>query len=152
MDVSLYHVFFEDDVFFYNEQTLLNIDIHYPNCDLLSNTYTENILGNKNTWHWSKITIQFPPPYYSAMVCSVRMSKLLLSKIKEYALKYKTLFFLEALFPTICMKYKLTHCSPIEFSNIVYRYNYTIHDINKLYLYHPLKNIKSHLLFRKYYK
>jgi len=93
--------FFEDDVFFFNEQSLISIDSIYNNSDLLSNTYYENPNGLKNYWNWYIINIEFEPPYYRAMVCCVRMSLQLLFKIKEYAKKYNTLFFLEALFPTL---------------------------------------------------
>ena len=95
--------------FFYDEHVLLNIDSKYDNSDLLSNSYGENTIGHKNDWHWNRIDINFPPPYYCAMVCCVRISIELLFKIKEYANKYNTLFFLEALFPTICKKYNLQY-------------------------------------------
>lgn len=39
--------FFEDDVFFYDEKCLLDIDSKYNNSDLLSNSYSENINGHK---------------------------------------------------------------------------------------------------------
>jgi hypothetical protein len=96
--------FFEDDVFFYDEQSLLYIDSKYDNSDLLSNSYGENVNGHKNDWHWHKIDIKFQPPYYFTMVCCVRMTFNLLSEIKNYANEHNTLFFLEALFPTICKK------------------------------------------------
>lgn len=141
--------FFEDDVFFYDEQSLLNIDSKYPISDLLSNTYEENISGQKNYWWWGKIDINFPPPYYSAMVCCVRMSSSLLSKIKEYANNHHTLFFLEALFPTICKKYELKYDTPYEFIDIVYTKDYNDQDINKTNLYHPVKDITKHEYYRQ---
>ena len=94
--------FFEDDVFFHDEESLLNIDSKYDNSDLLSNSYYENLNGHKNDWHWDRIDIRFEPPYYCAMVCCVRISSNLLSKIRNYANEHHTLFFLEALFSTIC--------------------------------------------------
>ena len=39
--------FIEDDVFFYNEDTLLRIYSQYINSDLLSNNYGENTNGEK---------------------------------------------------------------------------------------------------------
>ena len=55
--------FFEDDVFFYDEESLLRIDSKYDNSDLLSNSYGKNANGHKNDWHWAKIDIRFQPPY-----------------------------------------------------------------------------------------
>ena len=140
--------FFEDDVFFYNEDTLLRIDSKYNNSDLLTRCYTENISGSKNLWHWSKIDIKFSPPYYKAMVCSLRVSSLLLSKIKSYATEHKTLFFLEALFPTICKKYKLQYDIPDELINIFWRKRFNNNEININTLYHPVRDISKHKYYR----
>jgi hypothetical protein len=153
INIQYNHVwFFEDDVFFYNENTLLTIDSNYNHSDLLSNTYNENKYGNKTEWIWNNINIKIPPPYYSAMVCCVRMSSKLLSKIKQYANTYKTLFFLEALFPTICKKYNFQYDTPNELTTIVYRTNYENKDINKTCLFHPVKNINTHLHYRNILK
>lgn len=84
--------FFEDDVFFYNEKTLTNIDSKY-NGDLLSNKTNLNYVSGKKFWHWGRIDVKFPPPYYRAMVCCIRLSKKMLSKVKDYADEHKTLFF-----------------------------------------------------------
>lgn len=140
--------FMEDDVFFMNENTLLNIDLKY-NGDLLSNTYGENKTGHKNNWHWYRINISFPPPYYCAMVCSVRMSKKLLACIKNYADENKTLFFLEALFPSICFHNNLKYDVPDEMKEINYRKEFVKDDIDSINLFHPIKNFQHHLLFRQ---
>jgi hypothetical protein len=139
--------FFEDDVFFYNEESLLSIDSKY-NSDLLTNTYGENIHGTNNDWHWKKINIQFPPPYYCAMVCCVQMSSKLLFKIKDYATTNKTLFFLEALFSSICKKNNLQYDTPDELKYIVFRKDYVDTDITKHNLYHPVKNMNNHIHYR----
>lgn len=140
--------FMEDDVFFYDEQTLRNIDAKFLKSDLLTNSYTENLTGMTDTWHWSKIKIKVPPPYYYAMVCAARMSRRLLSKIREYALQHRTLFFLEALFPTLCKTYRLRYDTPDELRTIRYRYDYTIRDIDTKSLYHPVKDMSTHRYFR----
>ena len=135
---------FEDDVFLYDEKALLDIDSKYNDSDLLSNSYGENVNGHKKDWHWDKIDIKFTPPYYSSMVCCVRVSLNLLSKLKNYANEHHTLFFLEALFPTICKKNNLKYDTPIEFGNIVYRKDYEDKDIDKNNLFHPVKDITKH--------
>jgi hypothetical protein len=144
--------FFEDDVFFYNEESLLHIDLKYDNYDLLSNSYTENVNGNKNDWMWNSIDIRLQPPYYSAMVCCVRISSNLLSKVKNYANEYHTLFFLEALFPTICKVNNMKYDTPTEFKNIVYTKNYADRDIDKNNLFHPVKNMTKHNYYRNMLK
>ena len=150
INTSFNHVwFFEDDVFFYDETTIKNIDLKYRDSDLLTNHYEENLTGSIDGWyHWHRLTIFLPPPYYHAMCCAVRMSKLMLLKIKEYAIMHKRLFYLEALFPTLCKYNKLIYDFPDELKNIVYSNTYEIKDIDKLNIYHPIKDINVHKLYR----
>ena len=136
--------FFEDDVFFYDEESLLRIDSKYDNSDLLSNSYYEN----GPNWLWNKIDIKFSPPFYHAMACCVRVSSNLLSKIRSYADEHKTLFFLEALFPTLCKTNNMNYDTPIEFTNIVYRTNYEDKNIDKKNLFHPVKDFTMHKYYR----
>lgn len=142
--------FLEDDVFFYNENVLFNIDKKYSNADLISKKCNINTSGKKiNKWHWKKIDINYELPYYNGMMCIVRLSKKMLNCINVYAKKNKTLFFLEALFPTVAIKNNLIHNSPIEFENIYYRHNITKEQVNKVWLYHPVKDMNAHIVFRK---
>ena len=140
--------FLEDDVFLYNETTLTYIDNKYPNSDLLTNNYEINTTGHKNNWHWEKITIHHPPPYYFAMVCAVRMSSKIMSKIKKYAYKNKTLYFLEALFPTIAKFNEFIYDTPEELYTITYNKKHDLDNINKQNLYHPFKDINDHIFLR----
>lgn len=144
------HVWFmEDDVFFYNENTIENIDIKYPCDDLLSNKYDINENGNDTDWLWNRITIQnFTPPYYKGMMCCVRFSKKMLNHIHNYGKNNKTLFFLEAMFPTIAIKNNVIYNTPPEFNEIHYRKDFSITDIDMTNLYHPIKNLDHHVIFR----
>jgi len=141
--------FIEDDVYFYNEDTLLQIDNQYMNSDLLSNNFYENTNRNKDNWHWHRINIQYPPPYYSGMMCVVRFSNNMMTCINNYAKKQNTLFFLEALFPTIAVKNKLKYNNPNEMKNIHYRHDFKEENIDKNNLYHPVKDFNKHDYFRK---
>lgn len=141
--------FFEDDVFFYDENVLSRIDSKFNDSDLLSREFNNTyISGPKNFWHWENIKIKFEPPYYRCLVCCVRMSSNLLFKISDYANKHNTLFFLEALFPTICKINNMQHDTSDEFINIVYRKNYMIKDFNEYNIYHPIKKINLHKYYR----
>lgn len=143
------HVWFiEDDVFFESQDTIINIDKKYINDDLLSSKYFENKNGVKNYWHWRIIDISYSPPYYSGMMCAVRLSKKMMACIKDYAEKNKTLFFLEALFPTIAIKNNLFYRTPEELNKIYYRHEFKEHEFNKVELYHPVKKITDHIIFR----
>jgi hypothetical protein len=139
--------FLEDDVFFNNEYTLLQIDSQYDD-DLLSNNYEINVNGNKNTWHWAGITINYSPPYYNGMMCAVRFSNRMMKCINNYAKKQNELFFLEALFPTVAIKNELKCNTPNEMKNISYRNYFDHEDISEENLYHPVKDLDKHIYFR----
>jgi len=136
--------FMEDDVYFYDENTLATIDKKYENIDLLCNSSFEE--ANLHEWLWHMIQINFDPPYFCGMMCIVRFSHEMMQSIKDYATKYNTLCFLEACYPTIAVKYNLTYIkSPEEFLSVTHRDSHNIDALNKNYLYHPVKNINQHI-------
>jgi hypothetical protein len=142
------HVWFlEDDVFIYDENTLLNIDKKYDS-DLLCRDKNPEPREKEWQWFWPAIKINFPPPYFHSPICAVRMSKTLLSFIKEYVLSNQTLFFIEAMFPTIAHRHNLLHDTPAEFQKLVWRYDWNPKDLMKTDLVHPLKKIENHVVFR----
>jgi len=138
--------FIEDDVFFYNEKTIIQIDMQYTNEDLLCNSFKET--NNKDGWHWHNINIEYPLPYYYGMMCIVRFSLKMMNCINNYTYKNKTLFFIESLFPTIAIKNNLKYNNPSEFKNIFHKHIFEKKVINKNDLYHPVKNIEQHISFR----
>jgi hypothetical protein len=140
--------FLEDDVFFYNAKTLQEIDSSYDDTfDLVCPTFMGN---HTDPWpHWSTIQIAFPPPYSFGMVCACRVSNKLLSVIRDYAKQEHTLFFLEALFPTLATRTSMRIGHPKEMETIVFRHDYSIHEITKHNIYHPVKDIRLHTVFRK---
>jgi hypothetical protein len=142
------HVWFiEDDVFFYDENVLKNIDKRYSNSDLLSNTFETK--KNDENWLWTAVKVDVNEPYYKTMVCACRMSNTLLSHIFDYATKYKELFFLEVMFPTLAMKHNLICDFPEELKTIEYRKNWIYNEVNKTNMFHPIKNVELHKLLRE---
>ena len=138
--------FIEDDIFLQNEETLLNIDKKYIDEDVLCNSSFED--GKLNEWLWNQIQIEYDPPYYFGMMCICRMSQSMIRALQSYAEKHNTLFFLEALFPTIAKKNMLKFFpSPEEFKTVVYRKDWKSSEIEAHKLYHPIKS--NHLTFRR---
>jgi hypothetical protein len=142
--------FMEDDVFFLEENVLKQIDAEYPTTDLLANCDFKNvmidIINNKNieTWLWSLIDIKINKPWYAGMMCATRMSMNVLQGIKWYATKYNTLFFLEALIPTITRYFVLSNFNPKELTTITYRREFDA-DIDKYRIYtHIFSSNKRH--------
>jgi len=145
------HVWFlEDDVYFHSEKTILNADEKYKEEDILCRSYYECNDRNSENWLWKKIYIKFDPPYYASMMCATRLSKRYLEVVTKYVNKYKSLFFLEAFFPTIAKRYKIkTIDNPVELSNITYDTPITSYEsFNKDFLYHPAKDLKAHSTYR----
>lgn len=140
--------FFEDDVYFNSENTILQIDSKYKEEDILCNSSYEK--GKLQEWLWKYIDIHFSPPYYCGMMCALRLSKKYLSCVCDYVNKNKTLFFLEAFFPTIAKHYKLKIIeSPIEFINVTHRNSFSdCKNLNINNLYHPIKDLELHSFYR----
>jgi hypothetical protein len=145
--------YIEEDVFIYKEKTLMDIDSKYPTSDLLASEegFHEYKKGDKPVWMWwPKIHIKdYEQPYYSSMVCVSRISRALLVKIDEYAKRHKTLFFLEALFPTLCIKNGLKHDMPPQMKNIISMGPIDKQLPTKNTLVHPFKNSRNHKNIRR---
>ncbi len=134
--------FFEDDVFFRSESDLLQIDKQYSSQDLLSAPHKKR--GENGPWHWSRISVTHPGPHYAAMCCAIRASRALLNHLESVAEKHKTLYFLEALFPTEA--HQLTYAEPDELHTITFNSNHAQFAPGNLY--HPLKDIEMHKKLR----
>lgn len=140
--------FFEDDVYFHSENTILDIDNKYKEEDILCNSSYDE--GKLNEWLWNRIDIKLNPPYFCGMMCALRLSKKYLDCVNHYVNKHKTMFFLEAFFPTIAKHYNLIITkNPIEFLTITYQNTPNERNINTNYLYHPVKDIRLHINYRR---
>jgi hypothetical protein len=138
--------FMEDDVFFYDETTIMNIDNKYPSFDILANCEFKE--GDYSQWLWRFIKINLQKPHYSGMMCATRLSINVLKEIDKYAVKNKCLFFIEALFPTIVKYNNFTYFQPNELKTIKYRFVWNDKNVNKTGLYHPLKDDRYHVYLR----
>ena len=149
--------FIEDDVFFLNEQVLTNLDAKYLNQDLIANCDFDKNNVNTNDhenptnvgWLWPLIDIKIEKPWYAGMMCITRMSNTLLQCIRWYASKYNTLFFLEALFPTITSHFKLSYVQPEELTTVTYRDVFFLEDDQdrlriETHVFHPMKDLNKH--------
>ena len=144
--------FIEEDVFIPTIETIKNIDIKYPDNDLLVSA--NNIIYQKHTnWHWNVVNRQLNGklslPYSKAMICAIRCSKKLLECIFNHALKYKTLFMDEAMFNTLALHNNLNVKDIEELKTIVWRKKWTKNEININNLYHPVKSIENQHQLRK---
>lgn len=135
--------FFEDDVFFYNEKTIEKIDNEYIDSDIVCTAKNPEPSGDEWRWFWPAIHINFPGPYFHSLICSVRLSRTLLYHINDYIHKNKTLFFIEAMFPTIATHHNLKYdmCKKL---NSHWRKTWDMSELNEDDICHPLKDTESH--------
>ena len=152
-NINYDHIWFiEEDVFIPTIETIKNIDIKYPDNDLLVSDH--NIIHEKRTdWWWILVNYQLnykiSLPYASSMICAIRCSKKLLEYIFYFAFKYKTLFFCETMFNTIALHANLNVKKIEELKTIVWRKEWKKNEIDINNLYHPVKSIKTQYEFRK---
>jgi hypothetical protein len=143
--------FFEDDVFFYGEETILAIDQKVGDADLVCRDKNPEPAPGEWGWFWPTITIGFLPPYFHSPICAVRMSKTLLSCIADYVQVNKKLFFIEAMFASIAhlhgLKYQI--CDK-EMETLYWRRDWKMEEFGKNQIYHPVKNQEEHARIRSW--
>ena len=139
---------------------ICNLDLKYQNTDLIANCDFKSQTTNnikEFPWLWNQIDIKMLKPHYSGMMCITRLSSKLLNAIKLYAKTYNTLFFLEALFPTIAIHFRLSYVRPKELETVTYRDiffddldNIKEKDLDRIgtHVFHPLKNLNQHVELR----
>jgi len=142
--------FLEDDVFLYNEKTILNIDSKFPNSDILCKEKNPQPKEGEWQWFWPAIHVAFPPPYFQSQICAVRMSKTLLFHIDEYVKESKRLFFIEAMYISIAYRNNLLYENCEELDQIHWRRDWNKEEFNKDKIFHPIKNIDEHVIIRDY--
>jgi hypothetical protein len=145
--------FLEEDVFIPSKTTIPYLDNKYKG-DLITSSH-EIIETNTYPWYFTRRTFDeykeiFEPPYAKSMICAIRVSRKMMDAIEEYAAFYKTLHFCETIFNTLALKNNLTVVCPPELSTIVYRKDWKLNQINRHYLYHPIKDMNIQSEYRAY--
>ena len=150
--------FFEEDVFLYSEDVLLKLDEEFPEEDLLSKNHNIKNEDEILDWHWKHVKGNVELPWACSLVCVCRLSKLLLLRISEYAKKKGGLFFIEAMFNTLAEQNHLRIGGRVpggngkieQFKLIDHMGDseQLIHFDNKMYLFHPIKDVSKHQKIR----
>jgi len=145
------HVWFlEEDVLFYDENTILNVDAKYPNSDLLTPFHEINETGNiYQGWnHWVNVIHRIGTPWARSLVAASRLSGRLLERIDDY-LHDRPFMIIESLFNTLALHHNYSIDTPLELSTITYDKKWDSIEINDpLQFYHPLKQTAQHELLR----
>ena len=143
----------EDDVLFYNLETIRRLDRRYPSCDLLTKQFdivrNEHEKNEKSWNHWHFLNDKIGFPWTKGMISVIRVSSLLLAVIRDYALKNKTLFFDESMFTTLSLHYNLIVETPDEFQEVIWYDNINWNYLNSTHFLHPVKDLSLHEKFRR---
>ena len=152
--------FIEDDVFIPDVKTLHNLDKKYDT-DLLAQNISPVEINSKN-WKFlhirkyiDNVTKLFTSPWYKGLVCAARFSKKLLNYINDYALKHKTLCFIEILFHTTAKQHnlKITLCPELKLLRTPmsgkFDYAKSKESFSLTFLYHPIKDRELHASIRQ---
>jgi hypothetical protein len=136
--------FVEDDVFIPNVEAISYLDNKYKDYDLLTKEFNLSMSYDRIDWHWHLGRNNALLPLFGSLVCTLRVSKKLLSIIRNYAHTFKKLFFLELMFPTLSAHNKLKNKIVPELSTILYRFQWEKNEklIQKNFLYHPIKDLE----------
>jgi hypothetical protein len=150
--------FFEEDVFLYSEDVLLKLDEEFPEEDLLSKNHNIKNEDQVLDWHWKHVKGNAELPWACSLVCVCRLSKVLLKHISDYVKQYGHLFFIEAMFNTLAEQHhlriggrvpggngKLEKFKLIDHMGDSER---LINSDNKMYLFHPIKDVTKHQKIR----
>lgn len=152
--------FIDDNTFFYNEDTLLNIDKKHPNEDYLSGYYYDNTVKS-HEWYWPREkggeyivhdrNICLSPPFYKSMTSACRLSATALAVLKAYIYRVGSAFFSEVMITTLVKQHGLKYETPKELFTVTPHgwENWKYNDINKIQLYQPIDNIRRHIMLRE---
>lgn len=150
--------FFEEDVFLYSENVLLELDAEFPEEDLLSKNHNIKQEDEVLDWHWKHVYGRIELPWACSLVSVCRLSTLLLKKIGEYAKQHSRLFFIEAMFNTIAEHNHMRiggrvpggngKLEKFKFIDHMGDSEKLINNDNKHYLFHPIKDISKHQKIR----
>ena len=147
----------EEDVFFYNEQTLTDLDAKHSQSDLVISPTTDRSWDAKQPWDWHWCNIPFDDTLVTynnllrGMVCGARMSNQLFKLCANYAQKNKQrkLMYIETLFPSLAKHNGLQIATPDELKEITWNTKWTEKfPLTSGHMYHPMKDIGLHKTLR----
>ena len=140
--------FIEEDVFIPRFDLIMELDKKYPDEDLLCKQHIPEATDNLR-WHWGVGEGKIPKPWYRSLLCCHRQSNRLLQRIKDYCEDKGSLLFLEMMVNTLAQQNNYIVKTLPNLKTITWRTNHKLKDIKKDNLYHPMKNLKQQVEFRK---
>ena len=144
------HVWFvEEDVFIPRANIFDEMNTRYPNTDFVTKQHVSETEDPGFFW-WFDAEGKMERPYYRSLVCAARVGRNLFREIATMAAEKKTVCFVETLFSTIVEHKKFTKEIAPELQSVIFRHNWTKDTVHMNGLFHPVKDVKDHIAFRKH--
>ena len=148
-DTTPQHVWFiEEDVFVPREDLFQELDERYPTTDYIMKQHVKDS-DDPSFEFWYDGDGKMERPFYRSLVCTTRVSRKMLDRVKELHDSKKTLVFIEIMFNTLAVKYGLTMEMPHELQNIIFRHTWTEDTVNNDQFFHPVKDTALHDTYRE---
>ena len=142
------HVWFvEEDVFIPRDDIFDEMNARYPVTDFVTKQHVAETEDPGFFW-WFDAEGKMERPYYRSLVCASRMSRRLLTEVAAMAAEKKTVCFVETLFSTIVHHKGLTKELAPELQSVIFRHNWTKDTVHRNGLFHPVKKVEDHIMFR----
>lgn len=140
--------FIEEDVFVPREDLFKELDERYPTTDYIMKQHVKDT-DDPSFEFWYDGDGKMERPFYRSLVCTTRVSRAMLNRVKELHDSIKTLVFIEIMFNTLAVKYGLTMEMPNELQSIIFRHNWTEDTVNNDQFFHPVKDTALHDTYRE---
>ena len=139
--------FFEDDCFFIDPNIFERMNSQYPNIDLLVKENNTNF--ERTRWCWNHVKPLLSEPTAFSFIQTCRLSRKLLSLVKNTAQRLNRLVVIETLFNSLVMQNNLSMRHPNELSLLHWDKELTkIDRLDSNKIYHPVKDINLHPILR----
>jgi hypothetical protein len=140
--------FIEEDVFVPRESLFKELDDRYPTTDFIMKQHVKDT-DDPSFEFWYDGDGKMERPFYRSLVCTTRVSRAMLNRVKELHDSKKTLVFIEIMFNTLAVKYGLTMETPSELQSIIFRHTWTEDTVNNDQFFHPVKDTALHDTYRE---
>jgi hypothetical protein len=143
------HIWFiEEDVFVPREDLFKELDERYPATDYIMKQHVKDS-EDPSFEFWYDGDGKMDRPFYRSLVCTSRVSRNMLNRVKELHDSKKTLVFIEIMFNTLAVKHGLSMEMPHELQNIIFRHTWTEDTVNNDQFFHPVKDTALHDTYRE---
>ena len=143
------HVWFiEEDVFVPRPELFKELDVRFPSTDYIMKQHVKDS-EDPSFEFWKDGDGKMERPFYRSLVCTTRISRRLLDRVKDFHDRHNTLIFIEIIFNTLAQQNGYSMEMPHELQNIIFRHTWTEETVNPNQFFHPVKDTALHDTYRE---